>query len=163
MKSTKTVNNQSPKIGEEIDYTINFKNTVENGVLNQVTITDSLPKGLTYVENSIASSGNDPKPTSMTVVNGKVTAVYPKITDTATRSITFKVRINEEAIPGQAIINQAIVDDGVNPPIEPEVPVTPVETPGELESTKQSITNHQKLVRKLNIVSPSVIKSLMAF
>ncbi|MGM0172077.1 hypothetical protein IGJ39_002183 [Enterococcus sp. AZ140] len=141
IESTKTVNNQSPKIGEEIDYTINFNNTVENGVLNQVTITDSLPKGLTYVENSIASSGNDPKPTSMTVVNGKVTAVYPKITDTATRSISFKVRVNEDAVAGQAIINQAIVDDGVNPPIEPEVPVTPVETPGELESTKT--VNHQ--------------------
>ncbi|WP_229078366.1 isopeptide-forming domain-containing fimbrial protein, partial [Enterococcus mundtii] len=145
IESTKTVNNQSPKIGEEIDYTINFKNTVENGVLNQVTITDSLPKGLTYVENSIASSGNDPKPTSMTVVNGKVTAVYPKITDTATRSITFKVRVNEEAVAGQAIINQAIVDDDVNPPIEPEVPVTPVETPGELESTKTVNNQSPKL------------------
>ncbi|MBO1084930.1 isopeptide-forming domain-containing fimbrial protein [Enterococcus mundtii] len=145
IESTKTVNNQSPKIGEKIDYTINFKNTVENGVLNQVTITDSLPKGLTYVENSIASSGNDPKPTSMTVVNGKVTAVYPKITDTATRSITFKVRVNEEAVAGQAIINQAIVDDDVNPPIEPEVPVTPVETPGELESTKTVNNQSPKL------------------
>ncbi|WP_206855925.1 isopeptide-forming domain-containing fimbrial protein [Candidatus Enterococcus mangumiae] len=141
LESTKTVNNQSPKIGEEIDYTINFKNTVENGVLNQVTITDSLPKGLTYVENSIASSGNEPKPTSLTVENGKITAVYPRIADTATRSITFKVRVNEEAVAGQAIINKAIVDDGVNPPIEPEVPVTPVETPGELESTK--IVNNQ--------------------
>ncbi|MZZ58514.1 isopeptide-forming domain-containing fimbrial protein [Enterococcus mundtii] len=145
IESTKTVNNQSPKLGEEIDYTINFKNTVENGVLNQVTITDSLPKGLTYVENSIASSGNDPKPTSMTVVNGKVTAVYPKITDTATRSITFKVRVNEEAVAGQAIINQAIVDDDVNPPIEPEVPVTPVETPGVLESNKSVNDQSPKL------------------
>ncbi|MFP1647572.1 isopeptide-forming domain-containing fimbrial protein [Enterococcus mundtii] len=168
IESTKTVNNQSPKIGEEIDYTINFNNTVENGVLNQVTITDSLPKGLTYVENSIASSGNDPKPTSMTVVNGKVTAVYPKITDTATRSITFKVRVNEDAVAGQAIINQAIVDDGVNPPIEPEVPVTPVETPGVLESNKSVNDQSPKLGDEIeyritfrNKITKGVLKQVM--
>ncbi|MEI5991707.1 hypothetical protein A5881_003244 [Enterococcus termitis] len=140
LESTKTVNNQSPKIGDELTYTIQFKNTIPNGVLNQVTVTDNLPKGLTYIENSITSSGQDPKPTSLTVVNGLVKAEYPKIADTETRTISFKVRVNEEAVAGQPIVNKATIDDHTNPPDEPEVPVTPVETPGELESTK-SVNN----------------------
>ncbi|WP_249921809.1 hypothetical protein A5821_000088 [Enterococcus sp. 7F3_DIV0205] len=141
LESTKTVNNQSPKIGDELTYTIQFKNTIPNGVLNQVTVTDNLPKGLTYIENSITSSGQDPKPTSLTVVNGQVKAEYPKIADTETRTISFKVRVNEEAVAGQPIVNKATIDDHTNPPDEPEVPITPVETPGELESTKS--VNHQ--------------------
>ncbi|OJG66205.1 fimbrial isopeptide formation D2 domain-containing protein [Enterococcus moraviensis] len=140
LESSKTVNNQSPKIGDEIEYTIQFKNTVPKGILNQVTVTDTLPKGLTYIENSVTSAGPDPKPTTLTVVKDQVTAEYPKIADTETRTISFKVRVNEEAVVGQPIINKAKIDDHTNPPDEPEVPVTPVETPGELESTK-SVNN----------------------
>ena len=31
VEAEKTVNNPSPKLGEEIEYRISFKNTVENG------------------------------------------------------------------------------------------------------------------------------------
>ncbi|MGC3033416.1 cell wall anchor protein, partial [Enterococcus faecalis] len=51
LTATKTVNNSKPKLGEEIDYTISFRNTIENGVLNKVVITDQQPKGLTYVKD----------------------------------------------------------------------------------------------------------------
>ncbi|WP_374952901.1 hypothetical protein [Enterococcus mundtii] len=40
------MNNQSPKLWEEIEYRITFRNKVTNGVLNQVTVTDNLPRGL---------------------------------------------------------------------------------------------------------------------
>ncbi|MGX7263842.1 isopeptide-forming domain-containing fimbrial protein, partial [Enterococcus crotali] len=140
LESTKSVNNQSPKIGDEIEYRITFRNKVTNGVLNQVTITDDLPKGLTYVEGSLTSEGDDPKPTNLTATDGKINAEYGKISDTKTRSIVFKVKVNEEAKVGETIVNKAKIDDHTNPPDEPEVPVTPVETPGELESTK-SVNN----------------------
>ncbi|WP_033596304.1 DUF11 domain-containing protein, partial [Enterococcus faecalis] len=142
LAATKTVNNAKPKLGETIEYTISFRNTIENGVLNKVVITDQLPKGLTYVKDSLTSVGDEPKPTSLKEANGTITAEYPSITDTKERSIRFKVIVNEEAKAGETILNKAKVDDTVNPPEEPEVPITPEEpiTPrvkeGKLAATK---------------------------
>ena len=87
--------------------------------LNKVVITDQLPKGLTYVKDSLTSVGDEPKPTSLKETNGIITAEYPSITDTKERSIRFKVIVNEEAKAGETILNKAKVDDTVNPP---EVP-----------------------------------------
>ncbi|WP_250856569.1 DUF11 domain-containing protein, partial [Enterococcus faecalis] len=85
LAATKTVNNAKPKLGEAIEYTISFRNTIENGVLNKVVITDQLPKGLTYVKDSLTSVGDEPKPTSLKEINGTITAEYPSITDTKER------------------------------------------------------------------------------
>ncbi|MGL9940565.1 cell wall surface anchor protein [Enterococcus sp. DIV1206] len=136
LTATKTVNNSKPKLGEEIEYTISFRNTIENGVLNKVVITDQLPKGLTYVKDSLTSVGDEPKPTSLTEANGTITAEYPSITDMKERSIRFKVIVNEEAKAGETILNKAKVDDTVNPPEEPEVPVVPEAKEGKLTATK---------------------------
>ncbi len=136
LAATKTVNNAKPKLGEAIEYTISFRNTIENGVLNKVVITDQLPKGLTYVKDSLTSVGDEPKPTSLTEANGTITAEYPSITDTKERSIRFKVIVNEEAKAGETILNKAKVDDTVNPPEEPEVPVVPEAKEGKLTATK---------------------------
>ena len=57
--------------------------------------------------------------------------------------------VNEEAKAGETILNKAKVDDTVNPPEEPEVPITPEEpiTPrtkeGKLTATKPLITPNQ--------------------
>ena len=136
LTATKTVNNAKPKLGEAIEYTISFRNTIENGVLNKVVITDQLPKGLTYVKDSLTSVGDEPKPTSLKEINGTITAEYPSITDTKERSIRFKVIVNEEAKAGETILNKAKVDDTVNPPEEPEVPVVPEAKEGKLTATK---------------------------
>ncbi|WP_373879070.1 isopeptide-forming domain-containing fimbrial protein [Enterococcus faecalis] len=136
LTATKTVNNAKPKLGETIEYTISFRNTIENGVLNKVVITDQLPKGLTYVKDSLTSVGDEPKPTSLKEANGTITAEYPSITDTKERSIRFKVIVNEEAKAGETILNKAKVDDTVNPPEEPEVPVVPETNAGKLAATK---------------------------
>ena len=60
---------------------------------------------------------------------------------------------------GETIVNKATIDDGTNPPDEPETPVTPEETPGVLESTKT--VNHQspESVMKSNTGSRSVTRS----
>ena len=136
LAATKTVNNAKPRLGETIEYTISFRNTIENGVLNKVVITDQLPKGLTYVKDSLTSVGDEPKPTSLKEANGTITAEYPSITDTKERSIRFKVIVNEEAKAGETILNKAKVDDTVNPPEEPEVPVVPETNAGKLAATK---------------------------
>ncbi|WP_441650750.1 isopeptide-forming domain-containing fimbrial protein [Enterococcus faecalis] len=144
LTATKTVNNAKPKLGETIEYTISFRNTVENGVLNKVVITDQLPKGLTYVKDSLTSVGDEPKPTSLKEANGTITAEYPSITDTKERSIRFKVIVNEEAKAGEIILNKAKVGDGINPPEEPEVPITPEEPAKNKKETKKVVTDQNK-------------------
>ena len=144
LTATKTVNNAKPKLGETIEYTISFRNTIENGVLNKVVITDQLPKGLTYVKDSLTSVGDEPKPTSLKEINGTITAEYPSITDTKERSIRFKVIVNEEAKAGEIILNKAKVDDGINPPEEPEVPITPEEPAKNKKETKKVVTDQNK-------------------
>ena len=144
LTATKTVNNAKPKLGEAIEYTISFRNTIENGVLNKVVITDQLPKGLTYVKDSLTSVGDEPKPTSLTEANGTITAEYPSITDTKERSIRFKVIVNEEAKAGETILNKAKVGDGINPPEEPEVPITPEEPAENKKETKKVVTDQNK-------------------
>ncbi len=144
LTATKTVNNAKPKLGEAIEYTISFRNTIENGVLNKVVITDQLPKGLTYVKDSLTSVGDEPKPTSLKEANGTITAEYPSITDTKERSIRFKVIVNEEAKAGETILNKAKVDDGINPPEEPEVPITPEEPAKNKKETKKVVTDQNK-------------------
>ena len=144
LTATKTVNNAKPKLGEAIEYTISFRNTIENGVLNKVVITDQLPKGLTYVKDSLTSVGDEPKPTSLKEANGTITAEYPSITDTKERSIRFKVIVNEEAKAGETILNKAKVGDGINPPEEPEVPITPEEPAENKKETKKVVTDQNK-------------------
>ncbi len=67
LKAEKFVNNKKPKLGEEVEYRISFKNTVENGKLVEVNIKDTLPNGLEYIEGSITAEGSKPKPVELQV------------------------------------------------------------------------------------------------
>ncbi|WP_151041206.1 isopeptide-forming domain-containing fimbrial protein, partial [Bacillus safensis] len=133
-KANKKVNKKDPKLGEEVEYRISFKNTVENGKLAEVKIEDQLPTGLEYVKDSLKSEGNEPAPVELKEEAGKITAKYENITDTAERSISFKVKVTEVAKVGKKIVNTAIVDDDnpKNPPQKPEAIITPEYKDGKL-------------------------------
>ncbi|MGH0525203.1 isopeptide-forming domain-containing fimbrial protein [Bacillus cereus] len=138
----KVANNHKPKLGEEVEYRISFKNTVENGKLAEVNIKDVLPNGLEYVEGSITAEGSKPKPVELHVKNNKVMAKYPEITDTEERSIVFKAKVKESVKVGEEIVNEAIVDDTKNLPEEPYVPITPQYKDGKIEARKE-VSNHE--------------------
>ncbi|MCZ2990788.1 isopeptide-forming domain-containing fimbrial protein, partial [Acinetobacter baumannii] len=121
VKAKKTVNNETPKLGEEVEYRISFKNTVEDGKLAEVKIEDDLPNGLEYVKDSLRAEGSKPDPVELKVKDGKVIAKYPEIMDTEERSIVFKVKVKDSVEVDKAIVNKAIVDDTINPPERPEV------------------------------------------
>ncbi|PEQ65450.1 isopeptide-forming domain-containing fimbrial protein [Bacillus cereus] len=142
LKAEKFVNNKKPKLGEEVEYRISFKNTVENGKLAEVNIKDALPNGLEYVEGSITAEGSKPKPVELHVKNNKVMAKYPEITDTEERSIVFKAKVKESVKVGEEIVNEAIVDDTKNLPEEPYVPITPQYKDGKIEARKE-VSNHE--------------------
>ncbi|MBK0147397.1 isopeptide-forming domain-containing fimbrial protein, partial [Bacillus sp. S74] len=141
----KVANNHKPKLGEEVEYRISFKNTIENGKLAEVNIKDALPNGLEYVEGSITAEGSKPKPVELQVKNNKVMAKYPEITDTEERSIVFKAKVKESAKVGEEIVNEAIVDDTKNLPEEPYVPITPQYKDGKIEARKEVSNREPKL------------------
>jgi uncharacterized repeat protein (TIGR01451 family)/fimbrial isopeptide formation D2 family protein/LPXTG-motif cell wall-anchored protein len=142
LKAEKFVNNKKPKLGEEVEYRISFKNTVENGKLVEVNIKDTLPNGLEYIEGSITAEGSKPKPVELQVKNNKVMAKYPEITDTEERSIVFKAKVKESVKVGEEIVNEAIIDDTKNLPEEPYVPITPQYKDGKIEARKE-VSNHE--------------------
>ena len=57
LKAEKTVNNPAPKLGEEVEYRITFRNVVEHGKVAKVKIKDELPTGLEFVEGSERAEG----------------------------------------------------------------------------------------------------------
>ncbi|AKE19191.1 isopeptide-forming domain-containing fimbrial protein [Bacillus cereus] len=136
VKAKKTVNNETPKLGEEVEYRISMKNTVEDGKLAEVKIEDTLPEGLEYVENSVKAEGSKPDPVELKFENGKVMAKYPEITDTEERSITFKVKVKDEVKVGKKIVNKAIIDDTKNEPETPTAEITPQHKDGKVEAKK---------------------------
>ncbi|WP_257207683.1 isopeptide-forming domain-containing fimbrial protein, partial [Bacillus cereus] len=144
IKAEKTVNNPAPKLGEEVEYRITFRNVVEHGKLAKVKIKDELPNSLEFVEGSERAEGDNPKPLHVKVKNGIVLAEYPEITDTKKRSIIFKVKVQETVQVGKEIINKAVVDDNnpTNPPVESLIPITPQYKDGKLEARKE-VSNHE--------------------
>ena len=52
---------------------------------------------------------------------GKVIAKYLEITDKKERSIIFNAKVKEA--PSKGITNKAVVDDKINPPLEPTVTI----------------------------------------
>ncbi|MGG4545758.1 isopeptide-forming domain-containing fimbrial protein, partial [Bacillus velezensis] len=135
VKAKKTVNNETPKLGEEVEYRISFKNTVEDGKLAEVKIEDKIPAGLEYVENSVKAEGTKPDPVELKMKNGKVMAKYPEITDTEERSITFKAKVKEEFKVGEGLVNKVVVDDTKDPTTS-EVTITPEYKDGKLKAEK---------------------------
>ncbi|WP_242317220.1 isopeptide-forming domain-containing fimbrial protein, partial [Bacillus cereus group sp. BfR-BA-01489] len=123
LTAAKTVSNKEPKLGEEVEYRISFKNTVENGKLDVVTIEDEIPAGLEYVQDSLRFEGAEPNPVELKMEFGKVIAKYLDIADMKERSIIFKAKVKEA--PSKGITNRAVVDDGINPPLEPTVTILP--------------------------------------
>ena len=70
------------------------------------------------MKDSLKAEGNEPNPVELKRRSWKITAKYENITDTAERSISFKVKVTEAVKVGKTIVNKAIVDDHnpKNPP-----------------------------------------------
>ncbi|MDW6055999.1 isopeptide-forming domain-containing fimbrial protein, partial [Bacillus paralicheniformis] len=112
LKSEKTAKNLDSnkdkyEAGDTVVYTIKTRNTVTESLVENLTISDELPAGLTYVEGSIkASNGGE-----ATFEDGKITANFGNVTDTEWRTVTFQAKI-ESGYIGKTIKNVATVDGG---------------------------------------------------
>ncbi|MDO7269239.1 isopeptide-forming domain-containing fimbrial protein [Shouchella clausii] len=122
------------EVGDTVVYTIEARNTVEDSLLENLTITDVLPEGLTFVEGSLEVSHSG----TGSYEDGKVTAEFGEVKDTDWRTVTFEATINPGYV-GETIENVALVEvPNIDEPDEPgtDIDVDPKEP--KLESRKSA-------------------------
>ena len=125
---------QASPTAREVEYKLVYQNT-GNTTATDVTVTDLLPAGLTYVANSAKLAGvaqtdgvdaDGYKFVETTSGSGKgtVTLTIPTLAPNTTGTLTFKVRVDQNT-PAGVIRNTAYVDpDGPSGP-EGDTPSNP--------------------------------------
>ncbi|SHE14095.1 Uncharacterized protein conserved in bacteria [Chlamydia abortus] len=129
------------EVGDTISYTIRTKAIINDGALENLTITDTLPEGLEYVSGSLMVDGvsvTDAKDDDAGYsVTGQVYGWFGDVTDTRWHTLEFQAVI-QTGQGGQTIQNTALVNaDNIDQPgepteiivVEPEPPVDPEEPP----------------------------------
>ncbi len=153
LESEKTVKNldadkEKYEAGDTVVYTIKTRNTVSDGKVENLVISDDLPAGLKYVEGSLkASNGGE-----ATFKDGKVTANFGDVTDTEWRTVTFQAKIESE-YAGKTIINVATVNgSSIDNPDKPKAEMNVVSKGSEKpnEPAKPSKTTPEKTGEKTN-------------
>ncbi|MEM7536943.1 MAG: clostripain-related cysteine peptidase [Chloroflexota bacterium] len=92
----KTVSQSVVQVGDELLYSIRLTATVP---LSNVNLSDELPVGLTYVENSVSGGATD--------VNGEIQ--YQGSLPTGVHVIAYRAIVNDDLFPGGLVNNTAIV------------------------------------------------------
>jgi uncharacterized repeat protein (TIGR01451 family) len=101
--STKWASNPAPASGETLTYTIELRNP--GPLLENVTMTDTLPADVTYAGNLIFSSGVASEAGGVITWSGEVSAADPVV-------VQFDVTVSEQIVGEQVIVNTALIDDG---------------------------------------------------
>ncbi|KJJ41086.1 hypothetical protein UM89_15860 [Bacillus subtilis] len=135
LESEKTVKNldtdkKKYEVGDTVVYTIKTRNTVSDGKVENLVISDELPAGLKYIEGSLKAS-NDEK---ATIKDGKITANFGDVTDTEWHTVTFQAKI-ESGYEGKTITNVATVEgSGIDKPDKPKAEMNVVSKGSETPS-----------------------------
>jgi len=101
--SNKSASNLAPAPGDSLTYTLLLNNPGQT--LESVTLTDTLPSGVTYSGNLWASSGLVSYNDGTVTWSGEVSSAAPV-------TVHFDVTISNQITGKPAIINTAILNDG---------------------------------------------------
>ncbi len=107
--STKAANNSTPSPGETLQYVIRLKNSGPR--IPNASMTDTLPDGVSFAGNLIATSGMVNESGGVVSWQGAVTASDPVV-------IQFDVTVSESITEPQLIVNIAQIDNGFGEVIE---------------------------------------------
>lgn len=107
-KKVEDANKGDIQVGDVLTYTVSYANPGKDPVT--VTITDRLPKGLTYVDGSASDGGSFDKD------ENKLTWKINDVKADATGTVTFEARANESALTN-GIANTANVQLGDHAPV----------------------------------------------
>ncbi|KXO04344.1 hypothetical protein AYK81_24490 [Bacillus thuringiensis] len=171
-KTAKNLQDKPIQVEDEIEYTIQMRNTVSDSIVKNAVIEDQLPEGLEYVPGTLQVNG---KPVTDTegddtghYVQGKVTGQLGDITDTEWHTIVFhaKVKVGQA---GQDIQNTAKVTGENVPPQEPSTTVEVYPRNPKVESKKTAKNLQDKnievgdeieyTIQMRNTVPDSIVKN----
>lgn len=107
-KKVEDANKGDIQVGDVLTYTVSYANPGKDPAT--VTITDKLPKGLTYVDGSASGGGSFDK------AENKLTWKINDVKAGATGTVTFEARVNESALTN-GIANTANVQLGDHAPV----------------------------------------------
>ncbi|MBD8028699.1 DUF11 domain-containing protein, partial [Ureibacillus sp. Re31] len=130
------------EVGDTVVYKIQTRNTVSEGVVTNLTITDTLPEGLEYVAGSLKVDGQtvteEQDGDNGSIVDRDIAGQFGDVTDTEWHTVEFHATIAAGQI-NKAIENTATVDgDNITTPDEPKETVNVVPKKPVLQSTKTS-------------------------
>ena len=112
LQVNKTSDKDYYNVGDEINYTVEVKQTTENAIADDVVVTDVVPNGLKINESSIQSSAN--ADISYNKDNRTITVTLKQgLTDSFT--ITYSAIIENANLAGKNIVNTAVADWSNNP------------------------------------------------
>ncbi|PXW80009.1 putative repeat protein (TIGR01451 family)/fimbrial isopeptide formation D2 family protein, partial [Pseudogracilibacillus auburnensis] len=132
----------NPEVGDTLRYTIKTRNTVEDSLVENLIISDTIPEGLEYVEGSLEIDGESVTDVEDDdkghVVDGKISGQFGDIKDTDWHTLEFLVTV-KAGQAGADIKNVATVDgDNIDEPDKPEEEVKIYPRDPVLESKKSS-------------------------
>lgn len=107
-KKVEDANKGDIQVGDVLTYTVSYANPGKD--FATVTITDKLPKGLTYVDGFASGGGSFDK------AENKLTWKINDVKAGATGTVTFEARVNESALTN-GIANTANVQLGDHTPV----------------------------------------------
>lgn len=107
-KKVEDANKGDIQVGDVLTYTVSYANPGKDPAT--VTITDKVPKGLTYIDGSASDGGSFDKD------ENKLTWKINDVKAGATDTVTFEARVNESALTN-GIANTANVQLGDHAPV----------------------------------------------
>jgi len=164
LESTKEVKNLTRDtgntfVGDTVEYTINSRNTVSEGVVKNWVISDNLPKGLEYEPGSLTVDGK--AVTDATdkdageFADSTVTGHLGDVTDTDVHTITFRAKVTAENREGGDIQNTATITGDNVPPDTPSTTIHVDPKNPKLQSEK-NVTVAEKAPGNLDKEHPEV-------
>src|SRR5690625_464835 len=98
-KAVGNMDEDNPEVGDTLRYTITTSNVIEGSLVENLTIGDTIPEGLTYVDGSLKVDGvsvtDEEDDDAGHIVDGIVTGSFGNITDVDEHSVTFLVTVDE--------------------------------------------------------------------
>jgi len=120
---TKMADDERVHAGEQTSFTLRVENVGPSVARGPITVTDTLPEGLTYVEDSaqVAVDGAGAVPLEPSVTGGELTFDLSTVTGTMDPGqvvvITLDTHVGESVYEPEGLVNTAVVDspDDENP------------------------------------------------
>jgi uncharacterized repeat protein (TIGR01451 family) len=161
LQIVKTVDRTTVVPGDVATYQVVVTN-VSTTVANPVTVTDQLPRGFVYVDNSVQATPT--QPTQVVNTGSTLTFAFGALAPGQSITVTYRVQVTPDAVNGNGlntaqastpgippITSTAQVTTGAPPPALPQLQIvkTPnrtAATPGEVVAYQVVVTNTSNVV-----------------